>query len=127
MQFNLYLGGVKIRLKKNNMDIFNSFNQVLYPGSKVIRVKGYQGAKEYSIPRDSEVILLDADPAVNYIYMKKVDNNGAEQTMRYKFEEDPVPEFDHEKFVTKEDFNAKMQEVLDGINSLKQQHSEFNF
>ena len=109
------------------MDIFNNFNQVLYPGNRVIRVKGYQGAKEYSIPRDSEVILLDADPAINYIYMKKVDNNGVEQLMRYKFEEDPVPEFDPEKFVTKEDFNTNMQEVLDGINALKQQYSEFNF
>ena len=113
------------------MDIFNNLNQILYPGNRVIRVKGYQGAKEYSIPRDSEVILLDVDPAVNYIYMKKVDNNGVEQLARYKFEEDPVPEFDPEKFVTKDDFNAKMQEVLDGINSLKQQQqqqsSEFNF
>ena len=108
------------------MDILTSLNQALYPGQRVIKVKGYKAAKEYPMPRDSEAIFLDEDPAVNYIYMKKVDINGGERTERYSYKEDPVPEFDPSKYVTLETFNEKIQEVMDGINSLKQQSSKFN-
>ena len=101
------------------MDILNSLTQALYPGHRVIRVKGYQGAKDYPMPRDSEAIMLDEDPAVNFIYMKKVDANGGEMCARYKYEEDPVPEFRPEQYITKDEFNLKMQEVLDAINTFK--------
>lgn len=101
------------------MDILTSLNQAIYPGHRVIRVKGYMEAKKYPIPKDSEVIMLDTDPDVNYIYMKKIDINGAENFQRYLFEEDPIPEFDPEKFITKDEFNHKMEEVLHAIDSLK--------
>jgi len=101
------------------MDILNSFNQALYPGHRVIRVKGYKAAKEYPMPRDSEAIFLDEDPAVNYIYMKKVDVNGGEMVARYLYEEDPIPEFDPTKYVTTEEFNEKIAEVMDGINTIR--------
>lgn len=108
------------------MDILNTLNQALYPGHRVIRVKGYKAAKEYPMPRDSEIIMLDDDPAINYIYMKKVDVNGAEVIARYKYEEDPVPEFDPDKYVTMDTFNEKMKEVMDGINSIKQFSTKSN-
>lgn len=60
------------------MDILNSLSQALYPGHRVIRVKGFQGAKDYPMPRDSEAIMLDEDPATNFIYMKKIDADYAE-------------------------------------------------
>ena len=101
------------------MDILNSLSQALYPGHRVIRVKGYQGAKDYPMPRDSEAIMLDEDPAVSYIYMKKVDVNGGEMCARYRYEEEPVPEFKPEAYITKEEFNAKFEEMLDAINSLR--------
>ena len=101
------------------MDILNSITQALYPGHRVIRVKGYQGAKDYPMPRDSEAIMIDEDPAVNYIYMKKVDVNGGEMCARYKYEEDPVPSLNPENYVTTNDFKEFKEEVLDAINSLK--------
>ena len=102
------------------MDILNSLTQALYPGHRVIRVKGYQGAKDYPMPRDSEAIMLDEDPAVSYIYMKKVDVNGGEMCARYRYEEEPVPEFKPEQYITKDEFNRKFEEMLNAINSLKQ-------
>ena len=102
------------------MDILNTLTQALYPGHRVIRVRGYQAAKDYPMPRDSEAIMLDEDPAVNYIYMKKVDVNGGEMCQRYKYEEDPVPTLNPEDYVTTQDFKEFRKEVLDGINSLKQ-------
>jgi hypothetical protein len=105
------------------MDILNSLSQALYPGHRVIRVKGFQGAKDYPMPRDSEAIMLDEDPAVSYIYMKKVDVNGGEMCARYRYEEEPVPEFKPEQYITKEEFNSKFEEMLDAINSLKQHRS----
>jgi len=101
------------------MDILNSLNQALYPGHKVIRVRGYKAAKDYPMPRDSEAIFLDSDPDTNYIYMKKVDINGGELVARYIYEEDPIPEFDPSKYVTTEEFNNKITEVMDGINSIR--------
>ena len=101
------------------MDILNSITQALYPGHRVIRVKGYQGAKDYPMPRDSEAIMIDEDPAVNYIYMKKVDVNGGEMCARYKYEEDPVPSLNPENYVTTNDFKEFKEEVLDAIHSLK--------
>ena len=102
------------------MDILNSLTQALYPGHRVIRVKGYQAAKDYPMPRDSEAIMRDEDPATNFIYMKKVDVNGGEMCARYKYEEDPVPSLNPEDYVTAQDFHEFRKEVLDGINSLKQ-------
>ena len=104
------------------MDILNSLSQALYPGHRVIRVKGFGGAKDYPMPRDSEAIMLDEDPAVSYIYMKKVDINGGEMCERYSYEEEPVPEFQPDQYITKAEFNSKMEEVLNAINSFKQQH-----
>lgn len=67
--------------------------------------------------------MLDEDPAVSYIYMKKVDVNGGEMCARYRYEEEPVPEFKPEQYITKEEFNHKFEEMLDAINSLKQHRS----
>ena len=105
------------------MDILNSLSQALYPGHRVIRVKGFQAAKDYPMPRDSEAIMLDEDPAVNYIYMKKVDVNGGEMCARYRYDEDPVPEFKPEAYITKDEFNEKMKEVLDAINSFREHNA----
>ena len=102
------------------MDILSSISQAMYPGCRVIRVKGYQAAKKYPMSRDSEAIFIDEDPAVNYIYMKKVDVNGNDICERYKYEEDPVPEFSPDKFVTKDEFNNKLEEVMNGIDSIRE-------
>ena len=101
------------------MDLFNSISQAIYPGHRVIRVRGYQEAKDYPIPKDSEVIMIDSDPNVNYIYMKKIDINGGEKFERYLFEEDPIPQFNPEDYITKTEFNQKIEEVLNAINSFK--------
>ena len=99
------------------MDILNTFSQALYPGHRVIRVKGWQGMKSYPLPRDCEAIFIDEDPNVNIMYMKKVDVNGGESYGWYDFTERPNPEFDPEKYLTKEEFNKRIEEVIDAINS----------
>lgn len=102
------------------MDIFSELSRALMPGTKVIKVSGWQAAKKYPIPRDCEVIMVDSDPDSDYIYMKKTDINGAEDFQRYQIIEDPVPEFDPEKYVTVNDFKNFKEEILNGFNSLKQ-------
>lgn len=106
------------------MDILSSLsqglNQSLFPGRRVIRVKGYEAAEKYPMPRDCEVILLDDDPDTDYIYMKVTDTNGGEKFARYKIIEDPIPRFEPGKYVTTSDFNSFKEEILDGFDSLKQ-------
>lgn len=101
------------------MAILDSLNQALMPGHRVIKVDGWQAADKYPLPRDCEVIMLDSNPDVNYIYMKKTDINGAESFQRYIFEEDPVPRFDPDKYVTVDDLQKFKEEILNGFDSLK--------
>ena len=109
------------------MDILEGFNQTLFPGYRVIRVNGWQAGEKYPMPRDCEAIMLDSDPTVDYIYMKRVDQNGAETFARYKIEEDPIPRFDPEKYVTKKDFSKFQEEILNGFDSLKQSINNAGF
>ena len=109
------------------MDILEGFNQTLFPGQRVIRVNGWQNAEKYPVPRDCEVIMLDTDPDSDYIYMKKVDQNGAPNFERYKIEADPVPKFDPEKYVTVKDFENFQKEILNGFDSLKQSINSSGF
>ena len=107
--------------------ILQGLNQTLFPGHHVIRVKGWEEAEKYPLPRDCEAIFIDSDPESNYIYMKFTDSNGGPHTERYKIKEEPVPRFDPDKYLTVDDFkryqeeNRKFQEdILDAINSIKQ-------
>ena len=101
------------------MDILNSLNNTPFPGHRVPRVNGWKEAEKYQLPRDCEVIILDQNPESDYIYMKKVDVSGVETFARYRIEEDPIPEFNPEKFVTTDDFTKFKEEILNGFNSLK--------
>ena len=102
------------------MAILDDLNQALLPGHRVIKVDGWQAAEKYPLPRDCEVVMLDINPEVDYIYMKKTDINGAEKFARYVIEEDPIPKFDPDKYVTTDDFKNFKEEILNGFNSLKQ-------
>ena len=99
------------------MDILSSLNRAILPGQRVLRVKGWEGLKKYPMPRDSEGIFLDEDESKDYIYMKKVDLNGAETCARYSFTEDPVDEFDPDKYAKKSDLEDMKEEILNGIDS----------
>lgn len=101
------------------MDILNSLNNTLFPGHRVPRANGWKEAEKYQLPRDCEVIILDSNPESDYIYMKKVDAAGVETFARYKIVEEPVPEFNPEKFVTVDDFAKFKEEILNGFDSLK--------
>ena len=101
------------------MDILRSLNQAILPGARVPRVDGWEALKKYPMPRDSEGIFLDTDDTKDYIYMKSVDINGSETCARYKFELDPVEEFDPDKYVTVRDFNEFREEIRHGFDSIK--------
>lgn len=102
------------------MDILSELNRALMPGSRVIRVNGWEQAEKYPIPRDCEVIMLDSDPESDHIYMKKSDVNGSEIVERYLIVEDPIPKFDPEKYVTVDDFKQLKEEMLNGFDSIRQ-------
>lgn len=99
------------------MDIFSQLSQAILPGQRVIRVDGWEGLKRYPMPRDSEGIFLDTDLKKDYVYMKRVDVNGAEIMARYSLTEAPVEEFDPGKYVTKKDLDKMMEEIVDGVYS----------
>ena len=103
------------------MDILRSLNQVILPGARVPRIAGWEALKKYPMPRDSEGMFLDEDDSKNYIYMKRVEVDGKEICARYSYEEDPVEEFDPNKYVTVKDFNEFREEIRDGFDSIKEQ------
>lgn len=93
-------------------------NQSMFPGHRVPRVSGWEGATKFSMPLDCEGIFLDKDPESNHLYMKYIDQNGDEVCERYRYEKDPVPKFEPDKYVTNKDFNSFKEDMLDAINSL---------
>lgn len=95
-------------------------NQTLYPGHREIRVKGWEAAQKYPMPRDCELIMIDADPKSDHIYMKVTDSNGGESFERYKITPDPIPKFEPGKYVTTNEMNSFKEEILNAINTIKQ-------
>lgn len=99
------------------MDLLATLGQTLYPGQRIPRVKGWNGAVNYHIPRDCEATLLDYDNP-DIVYFKKNDANGNEQTAWYDIHERAVPEFDPDKYVSTEKFNERMEKIEHGIDIL---------
>lgn len=101
------------------MDILNSLGQAILPGARVRRFQGWEALTKFAMPRDSEVIGIDADDSKNYLYMKKVDANGNEVCARYHYDPDPVEEFDPDKYVTVQKFNDFREEMKLGFDSIR--------
>ena len=102
------------------MELFNGQTQTLLPGQRLIRVKGYSGAEKYSnsMPRDCEASMFDDDD--DYCYVAKTDTNGGVQLLMFKLIEEEAPVFKPDRYVTKEDFNAFKEDILNGFNTLQQ-------
>lgn len=100
------------------MELFNNPNSTLIPGQRLLRLKGFQAADKYPMPRDCEAAFFDEDE--DYCYVKKTDTNGGYILLRYKMEEDPIPQFDPKKYVTVDDFNNFKEEILNGFSTLQQ-------
>lgn len=101
------------------MDILSNLVQAVMPGARVHRFHGWDEFMKFSIPRDSELIGLEADDSKNFLYMKKCDVNGVVTAMRYDYNPNPVEEFDPEKYVTKEELNKLTGEMKDGFDSIR--------
>lgn len=106
------------------MDLLKALGQAMIPGYRIPRVGSWDELKQYHMPVDCEGIFLDRDPNKDYIYMKRTDVNGGEICARYKIEEDPVREFDPEKYVSVEEFNELKEIVTNGFDSILEQFNK---
>ena len=104
------------------MDVFTGNNQTLLPGQRLIKVRGYEAADKYPMPRDCETALFDDNE--DYFYVKKTDTNSGVMLCRFKYEEDPIPHFDPKKYVTVDDFAKFKEDILNGFNDLQQTITE---
>ena len=100
------------------MDLLKALGQTMMPGNRVPRVGSWDELKQYPMPVDCEGIFLDRDPNKDFIYMKRTDANGGEVCARYKITEDPVQEFDPDKYVKREDFDKLKEVVEHGFDSI---------
>lgn len=102
------------------MDILSGFGSDLFSGHRIIRVKSWESWTNMQIPPNCEVMGIDENPDKNYLYMKRCDQNGNVINARYKYTDDPVKEFDPEKYVTVDQFNELMEKVNNGFDSIQQ-------
>jgi hypothetical protein len=107
-----------IAIKEKTMDLLKALQQTMMPGNRIPRVGSWDELKQYPMPVDCEGVFIDRDPNKDYIYMKRTDANGGEVCARYRITEDPVQEFDPDKYVRKEDFDALKEVVTNGFNSV---------
>ena len=101
-------------------NLSQGLNQAFFPGHREVRVRGWEEAEKYPLPRDCEAVLLDADPNSDYIYMKKVEADGTERFERYLLVAKPVPKFDPDKYVSTSEFNKLKEDMNNGFDSIKQ-------
>lgn len=101
-------------------DFSTMITQAILPGSRVPRFNGWDEFVKFNIPRDSELIGIDADDSKNYLYMKKVDKMGVQTAMRYDYNPNPVEEFEPDKYVTKAELNDLKEEMKSGFNSIRE-------
>lgn len=100
------------------LDTINrSLSQALAPGHRVPRASGCEAAEKYPTPVDCEVVIFDSDPKSNHFYIKITDANGGVRFARYKYEEDPIPKFEPEKYVTTDDLKSFKEDILNAIDS----------
>lgn len=100
------------------MDLSSFTNPTLLPGQRLLFVNGYEAAEKYPLPRDCQAALFDEND--NYLYIKSTDTNGGIKTTRYRLEEEPIPKFEPNNYVTIDDFSKFKEEILNGINSIQQ-------
>lgn len=101
------------------MDLTSFTNPTLMPGQRLLTTNGgYEGAEKYPMPRDCQAPIFDADQ--DYVYIKSTDTNGGVTLKRYRLEEDPIPKFEPDQYVTKKDFDTFKEEILNGIRDIQE-------
>ena len=100
------------------MDLTSFTNPTLMPGQRLLSVKGYDGAEKYPMPRDCQAAIFDTEE--DYLYIKSTDTNGGVTIKRYHLEEEPIPKFEPDQYVTINDFKKFKEEVLNGIRDIQE-------
>lgn len=89
--------------------------------NRITWVNGIEGAKAFQIEPNSNILLLDSDTQ-GRMYIKTCDNIGMCNLRIFTYEEvtensqlAQTPEIDTSKFVTKDEMNSAINEVLQFI------------
>lgn len=101
------------------MDLFNNQTQAFFVGQKIPKVSGFNAVDKFSLPRDCEAFFLDEENDIGYIKKTDVNGNGYKIWM-FDMKEKPIPVFDPDKYVTKDEMNQLKEDITRGFDDLKQ-------
>lgn len=87
--------------------------------STIHYVNGYEGARGYSLAAGASEILAESDPNVARIYVVACDMNGQKLVKGFRLVEEEEP-----KPITMEDLSNKMNEVLNRLGKLEEEHAD---
>ena len=118
----------------SNFQPYNPYNTYMPPAAQmqmppsnlqISFTNGLTGAKGYSVPPNTTIFLMDSDAP--QFYIKQSDRNGMCTIKAYKFDEiaeseaAKMPEpFDANKYVTKEELGAIIQELTSTLKKNEQ-------
>ena len=110
------------------MNIAAAQSQMQPNNIQISFTNGLTGAKGYSVPPNTTIFLMDSDAP--QFYIKQSDRNGMCTIKAYKFEEIAeneaikiVEPFDANKYVTKEELGAIIQELTASLTKAEQPKS----
>lgn len=92
------------------------------PQPIVAWVQGEQGARSHPLPPNSAAFLLDSNPDAHSFYIKTTDQSGMPLPLRaFDYQErvniEPSEKIDTSSFVTKEDFDLRINELKELIEA----------
>lgn len=91
--------------------------QPTQPGNGINWCQGIAGAKSYPVAPGQSVMLMDSEGDVFYI--KSADASGVPQPLRiFDFKERKPEAVQSGNFVTRDEFEKRLQEVLNGKQSV---------
>ena len=84
-------------------------------GMQISYTNGWVGAKGYSIPRNTTILLMDSDAP--QFFIKQSDQNGMCTIKGYRFEEitEAAPTQAMEEYVTKAELKQVVEELMSSI------------
>lgn len=94
---------------------------VQQPQNQILWVQGLEGAKAYPVSAGGSVLLMDSEDS--FMFIKTADAAGMPTMRVFKYEEvtqGKPPAVDMSGYVTKEEFEKRLEELTKGAKRAKQ-------
>lgn len=92
------------------------------PAMSIDKVSSIEDAKKYQVYAGATVYLIDENEP--YIYLKTADGSGKTTIRAFSLVEIDIGKLSESKYITRQDFDAFKQDILNSIKGMKGEKHE---